>query len=345
MPLPMSKGELNRLGDRLIAGERASDVDLADLAVALAAYQEVLDRVRAHLRDLGFAPSSLVKTITTMTDKLRRTHRMELSRMQDLAGARFVVSDMVVQDKARDKITDFYAAKGCPYRVVDRREDPRFGYRAVHIVVRVDDMPVEIQIRTELQDTWAQIVERLADRWGRGIRYGEDPENPEDLVRSGDDLYSRRAAMVLLMSLSTLIFEIERRRQEVNTEKQELEMLRSEYEHGQGSGWSAEKLAMKIPSTTADLFGRLGERWLPSSFEDANTEDRELLEEGRELLGLGSDATFAEFLRMTEIFMAVNNRQLGSRSAELVGLEERLRDILQEVANAVDDGPKDEGVM
>jgi hypothetical protein len=42
MPLPMSKGELNRLGDRLIAGERASDVDLADLAVALAAYQEVL---------------------------------------------------------------------------------------------------------------------------------------------------------------------------------------------------------------------------------------------------------------------------------------------------------------
>jgi hypothetical protein len=68
MPLPMAKGELNRLGDRLIASKTPSAADLDILAVALGAYQDVLERVKAHLRNLGLAPSGRVKTTTTMTD-------------------------------------------------------------------------------------------------------------------------------------------------------------------------------------------------------------------------------------------------------------------------------------
>ncbi|GGI66943.1 hypothetical protein GCM10010116_62080 [Microbispora rosea subsp. aerata] len=51
------------------------------------------------------------------------------------------------------------------------------------MIAFLDGIPVEIQVRTELQDVWAQILERLADQWGRGIRYGDAPENPEVLVR------------------------------------------------------------------------------------------------------------------------------------------------------------------
>src|ERR1035437_4934005 len=83
MPLPITKGEFNRLGDRLIAHENPSEADLAVLATALAAYQEVLGQVKVHLRDLGFAPTTRPKTTPTITDKLRRTHGMELSRIQD----------------------------------------------------------------------------------------------------------------------------------------------------------------------------------------------------------------------------------------------------------------------
>ena len=164
MALPMTKGEFNRLGDRLIAGPELSEADLRDLATVLAAYDEVLGQAKSHLRDLGFAPSVRVKTITTMLDKLRRTRGMELSRMQDLAGARIVVCDRAAQDEATERIRDFCARQGFGCREIDRRKDPRFGYKAVHLVVRVDEVPVEIQIRTELQDAWAQIVERLADR-------------------------------------------------------------------------------------------------------------------------------------------------------------------------------------
>jgi ppGpp synthetase/RelA/SpoT-type nucleotidyltranferase len=42
-------------------------------------------------------------------------------------------------------------------------------------VVHVDNVPVEIQVRTELQHEWAEFFEKLADHLGRGIRYGEQP--------------------------------------------------------------------------------------------------------------------------------------------------------------------------
>jgi hypothetical protein len=56
MPLPVSKGALNRLGDRLIANESIAPADLEELASVLAAYQQVLDRVKAQIRDLGCPP-------------------------------------------------------------------------------------------------------------------------------------------------------------------------------------------------------------------------------------------------------------------------------------------------
>jgi ppGpp synthetase/RelA/SpoT-type nucleotidyltranferase len=104
MSLPMTKGEFNRLGDRLIASEKPSQADLDSLETALAAYQDVLELAKAHLRDLGFAPTDRVKTTPTMLDKLRRTHGMELSRMQDLAGARITVHNLAAQDEAKDKL-------------------------------------------------------------------------------------------------------------------------------------------------------------------------------------------------------------------------------------------------
>ncbi len=49
------------------------------------------------------------------------------------------------------------------------------GYRAVHVIVFPDGIPVEIQVRTRWQHEWAELYEKLADQVGRGIRYGEPP--------------------------------------------------------------------------------------------------------------------------------------------------------------------------
>ena len=89
--------------------------------------------------------------------------------MQDLAGARIVVDDRPAQDKALCIIREDCAACGRTYRVIDRRDRPSYGYHAVHIIILWDQILIEIQIRTELQDIWAQMTERLADRWGREL--------------------------------------------------------------------------------------------------------------------------------------------------------------------------------
>lgn len=43
---------------------------------------------------------------------------------------------------------------------------------------------MEIQLRTKLQHEWANLFEKLADRVGRGIRYGEPPERWRDQLVS-----------------------------------------------------------------------------------------------------------------------------------------------------------------
>jgi ppGpp synthetase/RelA/SpoT-type nucleotidyltranferase len=47
--------------------------------------------------------------------------------------------------------------------------------------VVVDECPVEIQVRTSLQDLWAQAFEDLGEVLGRGIRYEEPPRVPAHL--------------------------------------------------------------------------------------------------------------------------------------------------------------------
>lgn len=61
-------------------------------------------------------------------------------------------------------------------KFIDRNKDPSYGYRALHCVVRVGRMPLEVQVRTAMQDVWATLFERVADAWGRQIRYGCSPD-------------------------------------------------------------------------------------------------------------------------------------------------------------------------
>jgi ppGpp synthetase/RelA/SpoT-type nucleotidyltranferase len=118
--------------------------------------------------------TSRVKTTGTPIDKLQREDIIKLSRINDLAGARIVLSDggMLEQEEAVDRICEMFDDEVRPAHRIDRRSDPRQGYRAMHVVVFPNGTPVEIQVRTKLQDTWAQIFERLADQWGRELRYG-----------------------------------------------------------------------------------------------------------------------------------------------------------------------------
>lgn len=87
--------------------------------------------------------------------------------MQDIDGCRITVKNLQEQDDAVASImAEFPDAD-----LQDFRETSHFGYRAVHIIVP-GAHPFEIQIRTEVQNRWAQLSEGLSGPFGSDLKYG-----------------------------------------------------------------------------------------------------------------------------------------------------------------------------
>ncbi len=86
-------------------------------------------------------------------------------------------------------------------KLVDRLHEPSWGYRALHVIVQEEGCWVEVQVRTYWQDVWAQISERLADAWGRQIRYGAPPDPPDDLGKG----LSRTQVLAVVQDLSARV--------------------------------------------------------------------------------------------------------------------------------------------
>jgi len=174
---PLSKSALERLGRRLVATDQAEAADIEQLHVLLAAYGPVLaSAVDVVSAEVGLVPSSRVKNTGTITEKLRRNGGHTLGSIHDLGGMRLVVSGgRAVQDRVAGQVRELFAADARTPRLIDRRVEPIQGYRALHVIVYPDGYPIEVQVRTEWQHLWAEWFERLADQYGRGIRYGEPP--------------------------------------------------------------------------------------------------------------------------------------------------------------------------
>lgn len=186
MLLPTSREQINKLGVRLACGEAVSDADLRSLEELAACHQSALEMARPRLDGLaesaGTSPLHIThraKTTQTTIEKLRRHGDMSLARMQDLAGIRVVGSlTWADQDRLADMIMLRFPADPRAPKLSDRRADPSHGYRALHVIVCLDGVTVEVQVRTLFQHVWADLMERLADRLGRQIRYGLPPVPP-----------------------------------------------------------------------------------------------------------------------------------------------------------------------
>ncbi len=220
---PPSRSQIRKLGSRLRKEEPASLQDLELLEAVRNVYGGALGEVVRVLVNEGLAPSFRLKTTQTIIEKLQRNQSMALTTMQDIAGAR-IVADMSRpdQDQMVQRVTTLFPQA----QVVDRRIEPSYGYRAVHIIVNVSGYPVEIQVRTHLQDLWAQLLERLADRWGRQIRYGEPP-NPD---REGQSGPSRQAVLDSVMAVSERIDQQERLQAAMVKLNEELKGLVAKFE-------------------------------------------------------------------------------------------------------------------
>jgi ppGpp synthetase/RelA/SpoT-type nucleotidyltranferase len=162
MPLPFSKSQVERLGERLIASVPPEQADMDQLHELLLAYDAVLTQCVALVRNgLGEEVTPRLKNTGTILEKLNRHGGSWLKSIQDLAGMRIVRDfNRTAQNELVNQIAKLFADGSRPPKVVDRRREPSNGYRAVHVIVYRDGMPVEIQVRTRWQHAWADLFEK-----------------------------------------------------------------------------------------------------------------------------------------------------------------------------------------
>ncbi len=117
---------------------------------------------------VGLLPDGLLaKSTISIVEKLRR-ESIRLSQMQDIAGCRVVVANVVEQEQFVASLkTDWLEAS-----VIDRRDNPSYGYRAIHMIIEISGKPIEIQVRTSLQHLWAEVSEKYSDVIDPTIKYG-----------------------------------------------------------------------------------------------------------------------------------------------------------------------------
>lgn len=175
----LSKTQIDRLGERLKKG----GFDETDL--------QLLDEYRrsftlAHEFVIKIIESQFAlkvtgrprKTTESIAQKLRR-ESIRLSQIQDIAGCRVQVTDLEEQNQ----IVEALQAAFEDTNIFDRRERPSNHYRAVHVVVRYQGRQVEIQVRTPLQQLWAELSEKCYDMIDPAIKYGGGDEKVLHLLR------------------------------------------------------------------------------------------------------------------------------------------------------------------
>lgn len=187
--MEMSAEELNALGRRLAVGQ-PSEEDLDAFHEYRESFREVLVAVDLELR--GVAPGvhalqvgTRRKSAASVIPKLQRKPDVLLAEMQDIAGARIVVPSLVEADDVYAQLADERVEWVSDYR----EQAVKFGYRALHLVLRAaPDKLVELQIRTQVQNEWANTSEFLAHRFGLPVKSGRGPRFVHEALERLSDL-------------------------------------------------------------------------------------------------------------------------------------------------------------
>lgn len=107
-----------------------------------------------------------LKRIPSILEKLKREKNMSLSRMDDIAGCRVVLSNSEMVYRVYENLKRSRTSNIC-VRERDYIENPKnSGYRGIHLVYKYSGskdifhgLPVELQIRSKIQHSWATAVE------------------------------------------------------------------------------------------------------------------------------------------------------------------------------------------
>jgi putative GTP pyrophosphokinase len=131
-----------------------------------------------------------LKRLPTIIDKLSRYPTMNLTQMQDIGGLRAVLPTIGDVRELQESYTDNTRFNHKLILEHDYIENPKSdGYRGVHLVFKYqnrnskniaadqyNDLPIELQIRTQLQHSWATAVETVGTLKSESFKTGRGPK-------------------------------------------------------------------------------------------------------------------------------------------------------------------------
>lgn len=220
-------------------------IDKAGLALAQDKYKDEIDYIEleedfykyreAHLRPLSdttieiqrllsgsgieFYIAQRLKRKPQIVRKLKRLS-VRLTQLQDIGGCRIIVptnKDVdILYNFLNEKVKTEQNFEIIHKRQKDYREKGRddTGYRALHLIIKRENLYLELQVRSRIQHYWAESIERTSVIYGHHLKENE-----------GDS-----TVIQYFKQLSNIFYEIEMRREPSVEQKIQLDSLRKECE-------------------------------------------------------------------------------------------------------------------
>lgn len=176
-----SNSQLTKLGDRLRRNE-ITDNDLKALDEFRQTFSDIERQAFSIIEEAIEQYDNLLvtkrnrKTQQSIVDKLHRQSSIRLPQMQDIVGCRIEIQSGTTEaKKISDVLTAAFKKHQWKIQIKDRHV---FGYRAIHIIVKLNQMFYEIQVRTFAQNYWANLVESASDKKNTLKYGGSEQEQP-----------------------------------------------------------------------------------------------------------------------------------------------------------------------
>jgi len=203
-----TKGDLNRVGDKLRAGEELSVEDAQKLDVWRASHFHVMNAFQAMLRkrtkSLPITVAQRHKRRITIIDKLSREPSMLLARMDDVAGIRLIFPTLLEMIEFRGK---FLKAR---HNHTKKNHDDKYnyiktprstGYRGVHDIysynsgstnhLKYNGTMIEVQYRTIHTHAWATANEVITMTTGQRTKFNNADRNYLEFFRLSSEIFAR----------------------------------------------------------------------------------------------------------------------------------------------------------
>lgn len=202
-----SKSRINAAG-AAVRERRATVDDQLVIEEWRSAHTAVINTFQALLRNRAKAVGAVVaqrlKRKATIFDKLTRLPKMELSRMDDVAGCRIIFRDVTTLNEFRRKLHEArfaHVLKNEPDKYDYIKFPKKDGYRGVHDIFsyqvnsnegrHLQGLNIELQYRTLIQHTWSTTVEILSYVTGHDPKYHRGDQRYIEAMALASEMLAR----------------------------------------------------------------------------------------------------------------------------------------------------------